>query len=164
MLSFKRILTIKTGNKNQSQFEFLKRHFFSAMERWNLQQRAFVVELFFATNSVIQTQRHFRRRFDTTLSPSRKAILRYVTAFRERGSVGDKPHPKAARPVRTQATISRIREILEMNPSKSLRRLSQQVVHCARRPSPQGCYFPFVMTCCSRFPIMRLIFPPANAV
>jgi len=97
------------------------------MERWNLQQRAFVVELFFATNSVIQTQRHFRRRFDTTLSPSRKAILRYVTAFRERGSVGDKPHPKAARPVRTQATISRIREILEMNPSKSLRRLSQQV-------------------------------------
>jgi hypothetical protein len=98
---------------------------FSAMERWSLQHRVFAVEQFLSSRSIVQTQRNFKRHFQTRKSPSRNAILRYVQAFHKRGSVADKPH--AVRTVRTSETVLRIQEALTQSPGKSLRRLSQQV-------------------------------------
>jgi hypothetical protein len=97
------------------------------MERWQLQHRTFIVEQFFITNSVTQTQRNFRRRFLCKAVPSRNTILHYVQAFREQGSVGDKPRLGPCLKVRTDEKILIVRDALNKSPNKSLRRLSQQV-------------------------------------
>lgn len=97
------------------------------MERWELQHRAFAVEQFFISQSVIQTQRNFRRHFHTSSAPSRKSILRFVQAFRERGSVADKPRIEFPKCVRTPTNIQLVHEAIDMNPTQSLRRLSHQL-------------------------------------
>ena len=58
--------------------------------RYTVQERIKIVEAYFATKSVVLTQRQFRRDFSRKNSPSRLTIRRLIETFRETGSVGDK--------------------------------------------------------------------------
>jgi hypothetical protein len=57
-----------------------------AMERWSLDHRAFAVESYFKNDSVVVTQRIFRRHFNIHRNdsvPSRNTVLLWVRNFRE---------------------------------------------------------------------------------
>lgn len=98
------------------------------MERWDLKHRIFAVEQYFATKSIIQSQRNFKRHFKTTAAPSRNSILSYVEAFNERGNVINKPKPICCRTTaRTVDNIEQVRQAITQSPHKSIRRLSQQM-------------------------------------
>uniref|UniRef100_UPI00358EC6A5 uncharacterized protein isoform X2 n=1 Tax=Myxine glutinosa TaxID=7769 RepID=UPI00358EC6A5 len=52
------------------------------MDKWTLQQRALIVELYFRNGcSVVCAQREFRRARGVRIAPTDKAIRRWVTAF-----------------------------------------------------------------------------------
>ena len=61
------------------------------MERWEIHHRSAILELYLASKSVTQAQRDFHRKFHLMYAPSRKSILRYAEAFREHGTVVDRP-------------------------------------------------------------------------
>ena len=58
--------------------------------RYSVQEGIKIVEAFFATKSLIQTQRQFRRDFPGRSAPTRVTILRLLNKFRETGSIQDK--------------------------------------------------------------------------
>ncbi|KAK8372042.1 hypothetical protein O3P69_011893 [Scylla paramamosain] len=57
--------------------------------RYSVQERIKIVEVYFATKSVVQTQRQFRRDFPGRNAPTRLTIRRLLDKFRETGSVQD---------------------------------------------------------------------------
>jgi transposase-like protein len=97
------------------------------MERWSTQQRAAIVEFYFASNySVITAQRRFRARFGGRACPQ-KSILRYVESHRNRGSVIDAKRTGRRRSVRNEETVERVQAAITYTPKKSARRLSQEI-------------------------------------
>lgn len=99
------------------------------MDRIPIQDRTKIVELYFATNSVVCTQRTFRREFPGRHCPCARTIKRLVDKFRNTGSLvddnkGHSGHPFSAR---TPANIAVVRDRLQQSPRKSTRRLSQEV-------------------------------------
>ncbi|KAJ4448897.1 hypothetical protein ANN_00289 [Periplaneta americana] len=68
----------------------------------------------------------FQERFPDVQLPGRTTIHRLVNKLRETGSLLDKKHNKP-RTVLTEETLDNIRQALERSPTKSLRRLSQQM-------------------------------------
>jgi transposase-like protein len=97
------------------------------MERWSTQQRAAIVELYFASNySVSTAQRKFRARFGGRACP-RKSILRYAESQRNRGRAIDAKRPGRRRAVRNEETVERVRAAITNSPKKSARRLSQEI-------------------------------------
>ena len=59
--------------------------------RYTKQQRIKFIEAYFATKSVLPTQRQSRRDFGRNNVPHRRIIHRLVAKFRETGSVADAP-------------------------------------------------------------------------
>ena len=57
--------------------------------RYTTQQRVKIIEAYFATKSVLLTQRQCRRDFGRNNVPDRRTIQRLVAKFRETGSVAD---------------------------------------------------------------------------
>ena len=87
-----------------------------------------IFEAYFATKSIIQTQRQFRRDFPGRNAPIIVTILRLLNKFRETGSVQDKTKGHSGRPrsSRNDFNLDTVREHLAMSPRKSTRHLSQE--------------------------------------
>ena len=90
-----------------------------------VQERIKIVEAYFTTKSLIQTQRQFDRDFPGRNAPTRATILRLLNKFRETGSV-NKGHSGWPRSARTDPNMDNVREHLAMSPRKSKRHLSQE--------------------------------------
>jgi hypothetical protein len=63
------------------------------MENWTVNYRVFAVRTYLETKSIVQTQRHFRHKFDVPKHgriPSCDAILKWVDDFNVHGSVENK--------------------------------------------------------------------------
>ena len=101
--------------------------------RYTVQERGKIVEAYFATKSVVLTQRQFRRDFPGRNPPSKLTIRHLLEKFRETGSVGDKNkgHSGQPRSARTANNSETVRRRLEVSPRKSTRRLSQET-HLSR--------------------------------
>lgn len=94
------------------------------MERWSSEQRATTVKLYYETQSIIQTQRNFRNRFQVPRRgriPTSKTILSWIHKFARTGSVLDEKHGRP-RSVRTQQNVERVREAVRAAPRLSVRR------------------------------------------
>ena len=72
------------------------------MSRFTIEQRIFIVESYFRLNeSISETQREFRRNFNTRNPPTPNAIKALVARFHEQGSVCDLPKSGRPRTART---------------------------------------------------------------
>ena len=92
---------------------------------YTIQQRVFIVKNYWISNSVITTQRAFRREYGVRDGPDRKTILRLVDKIEQTGSLiseKGKHNPQSLVPQRSVD----VRERLLRSPHKSLRRLSQE--------------------------------------
>ena len=97
--------------------------------RYTTQQRIKIIELYFATKSVLLTQRQCRRYLGRNNVPDRRTIQRLVAKFRKTGSVADThkgPHCTSFGII--PENIQNLQEHLEGSPRKSTRRLSQEIV------------------------------------
>jgi len=101
--------------------------------RFSGQERIEIVEAYFETKSVVQTQREFQRVFPGRNAPGfstkqmdKTHIKTLLDKFRETGSLQDNTG-RSVRPqsVRTENCIMTVRQCLEQSPSKSVRRFSQ---------------------------------------
>ena len=85
-----------------------------------VQERIKIVEAYFTTKSLIQTQRQFGRDFPGRNAPTRVTILRLLNKFRETGSV-NKGHSGRLRSARTDPNMDNVREHLAFgNVSKEI--------------------------------------------
>ena len=75
---------------------------------YTVQERIKIVEAYFATKSVVLTQRQFRRDVPKKNPPSRLTIKRLLEKFRETGSAGDKHKGHSGRP-RSSRTDNNLR-------------------------------------------------------
>ena len=93
-----------------------------------MQERIKIMEAYFATKSLIHTQRQFRRDFPIRNAPTRATILHLLNKFWETESVHDKNKGQSGRPrsARTDPNINNVRQHLAMSPRKSTRLLSQE--------------------------------------
>ena len=96
--------------------------------RYLVQEGIKIVEAYFTTKSLIQTQRQFRKDFPGRNAPIRVTILRLLNKCKETRSIQDKNkgHNGWRRSARTDPNIDNTREHLAMSPRKSTRRLSQE--------------------------------------
>jgi transposase len=78
--------------------------------RYTVQERLKIVEAYFATKSVVLTQRQFRRDFPGRNPSSKLTIRRLLEKFRETGSVGvkNKGHSGRSRSARTTNNIETV--------------------------------------------------------
>src|SRR5436190_6449323 len=91
------------------------------MEQWTVQHRAFVVETFFKCDSVVKTQRLFRRHFNVGRHghiPCRNTILKWVENFRSTASASKRKPPGSVRTVRTPENIERVRDAMLRSPCR----------------------------------------------
>ena len=93
--------------------------------RYTTQQRIKIIEGYFATKSVLLTQRQCRRDFGRNNVPVRRTIQHSVAKFRKTGSVADvhKGHSGRHRSAKIPENIQNLRKRLEESPRKSTRRL-----------------------------------------
>ena len=95
------------------------------MERWNLNDRIHVVELFIETKSIVATQRALRRGAHRRAVPDSHTIRRWIAKWRRDGSVRDSTSPGRPRTVRTEEHIEHVQASMERSPQTSLRRRKQ---------------------------------------
>lgn len=97
-------------------------------KRFTVPQRVQIIEAYFATKSIVLTQRQCRRDLGRNNVPDRRTIERLVAKFRETGSVRNDQKGNSGRPrsATNQENIEVVRERLEASPRKSTRRLSQE--------------------------------------
>lgn len=97
-----------------------------AMEQWSRIHRAFVVETYFKSgDSVVDTQRKFRRHFNVTRGgpvPSRNTIKLWVDTFRSTGSTAKGRPTGRPRSVRTPDNVERVRQAVLTSPHRPARR------------------------------------------
>ena len=97
------------------------------MVGWTNEQKCYAVERYVVTKSYVTVQRDFRRIYGDHrgrgAAPSATAILRWVTNFREGGSL-KKVRLARVNTVRTDATIQRVREAFQRSPRRSAKRHS----------------------------------------
>lgn len=93
------------------------------------EQKTKVVKWYWATRSIISTQRKFRRYFETTHAPCARSILRLQEKFLAEGSVLNQCKGRSGRKrsKRTPESISKAKTIIEKTPSKSIRKLAQEL-------------------------------------
>jgi len=86
------------------------------IDKWTLQQRALIVELYFRNGcSVACAQHEFRRARGVRIAPTDKAIRRWVTAFWQTDSVADAKGWGRPRSVRTAGNIVAVpEEVVQM--------------------------------------------------
>lgn len=96
------------------------------MEQWSSEHRSFVVETYFKNgDSVVATQRHFRRHFNVGRQghvPSRNTILLWVNTFRTTGSTLKQKPKGRPRSVRTPENVERVRQAVLTSPHRPARR------------------------------------------
>ena len=99
------------------------------MDRIPIPARTKIVELYFATNPVVLTQRTFWTEFPGRPYPCERTIKRLVDKFRNTGSLVDNDKGHSSRPfsARNPTNIQVVRDRLQQSPRKSTRRLSQEV-------------------------------------
>jgi len=88
------------------------------------QHRVFAYDSFVKSESIIGTQRLFRRYFNIGRHgniPSSNTILRWVTSFRARGTIMKKP-PGPVQTARTPENVERVRAAVVRSPTRSARR------------------------------------------
>ena len=89
------------------------------MKPYATNQKAKVLQFFFATKSVVSTQRKFKRFFKTRNAPSRNVILNIVHKGLEKGSVENlNTRCGAKRTKRTPAAAAKAQEIMMADPKK----------------------------------------------
>ena len=88
------------------------------MERIPSQNRTKIVELYFATISVVLAQRTFRTKFPGRHCPNTKTIKGLVDKFRNTGSVVDDNKDHSGRPflARTTAKIQKVKDRFQQSP------------------------------------------------
>ena len=98
------------------------------MQPYKTDVKTKIVKLYLETKSIVSTQRRFRRHFKTRKAPSRTVILSlsevsgtWECSELKKGRCGRK------KTKRTPANAERIREALQRNPKKSMRRLCQEL-------------------------------------
>ena len=94
----------------------------------SIEERVFLVENVLRSNDEYteEVKQKFTNQFPNQTLPHRNAVRRLLEKFRETGSVCDLP--RAGRPkVLTEHKLNEISDAMAMSPTKSLRRLSQQV-------------------------------------
>jgi len=93
-----------------------------------LQERIKIAEAYFATKSVVQTQRQFRRDFPGRNSPTRFTKKHPLDEFRGAGAVKDNVEGRSGRPLsdKTENIMMIMGQCLERSPKKSTKRLSQK--------------------------------------
>ena len=101
---------------------------------WIIQQKTFSVEQYFATKSYQSVQIQFRKRFHCRNFPSKSTIVRWVTKFREHGTVVDLSfkvtggtYSGRKKSARTEENIAAVRNSVGRSPKKSVRRRSQEL-------------------------------------
>ena len=67
--------------------------------QYSVQERIKIVEAYFATKSLIQTQRQFSRGFPGRNAPTRVTVLYLLNTFKETGSVQDKNKGYSGQPM-----------------------------------------------------------------
>ncbi|KAJ4448627.1 hypothetical protein ANN_00017 [Periplaneta americana] len=97
-----------------------------AQFRYSIPQRVFIYDSYVRTESARTVRRLFQEKFPGVQVPNRSSIQRLVSKSRETGSVLDKKR-RQPRTVLTEETLDNIGHALENSPTKSLRRLSQQM-------------------------------------
>lgn len=97
-----------------------------AMEQWSGEHRAFVVETYFKSgDSVVATQRQFRRHFNVGVKgriPSRNTINLWIENFRSSGSTLKRKPTGRPRSIRTPDNIERVRQAVLTSPHRPARR------------------------------------------
>ena len=97
-----------------------------AVERWSVGDPAFAVETYFKNNdSVVVTQRIFRRHFDIRRNysvPSRNTVLLWVRNFRETASAAKRKRPGREPSLSTSENIERLPHAFVRNPRRSASR------------------------------------------
>ncbi|XP_067011906.2 uncharacterized protein [Anabrus simplex] len=94
--------------------------------RYSVSQRVFIYDSYVRTKSARTVRRLFQEKFPDVQVPGRTSIHRLVNKLRTTGSLLDKKRNKP-RTVLTQETVSNIGNALERSPTKSLRRLAQEM-------------------------------------
>ena len=96
---------------------------------YNKQHKSKIVEFYFATNSIVLTQRHFKSHFHVKTAPSRNTILSITEKFIREGSVSNlnSSFSGRKRSARTSERVEEVKERISQDPRKSSRRLSQEV-------------------------------------
>lgn len=99
------------------------------MAAYSKEEKIKIVEFYFATKSVTQTQRNFRRHFKARTAPCRNTVLSLTEKFIREGSVGNlwEGSTGTSRSARTEEMIMKAKDIIERNPRAPVRHLSQQV-------------------------------------
>ena len=91
-----------------------------------IHQPVFVIESYFKTGSIKQTQQDFNAKFPGVNVPIKNAIQKLVKKFRDTGSVLNKKQTNYSRRVRNPEIAHLISQRMVASPRKSTRRLSQQ--------------------------------------
>ena len=101
---------------------------------WTIQQKTFSVEQYFATKSYQSVQIQFQKRFHCGNFPSKSMIVRWVTKFREHGTVVDLcskatggTYSGRKKSARTEENIAAVKNSVGRSPKKSVRRCSQEL-------------------------------------
>lgn len=96
------------------------------MSEWNVEQRAFAVEMFFKTKeSYVCTVRAFRKRFGIASHkpvPTEATVRLWVKNFRTKGVVTKIKPPGPVKSVRTTPNIEKVREAITKSPRRSVRK------------------------------------------
>jgi len=96
-----------------------------ARVRYTIEQRVYLVLLYFKYESAGKCRRKFRCQFPGEPVPSRQSIHNLVNKLKRTGSLLDKK-PDRKRTVLTEDKLDKIEARLETSPRKSLRRLAQE--------------------------------------
>ena len=87
-------------------------------------ERAFLVEKWFETKSIIKVQRAWRAKFKKVKAPDHKTIKRWVARLQKTGTLANAPKIQPAREERRRAAASRIKAAITDNPKLSIRKLA----------------------------------------
>lgn len=93
------------------------------------EEKTKVVKWYWETRSIIATKRKFRTHFKTKRAPCAKSILRLQEKILAHGSVLNQHKGKSGRKrsKRTEHDILKVKNVISTTPSKSIRKLAQEV-------------------------------------
>ena len=98
------------------------------MEKYSIPERTQIVKLFYQNcESIVSTQRAYRRHYQVRNAPSDNAIRSIVRRFEQQGAVTDLPRTGRPRNVRTDKNRERVRESVEETATTSTRRRSTEL-------------------------------------
>lgn len=92
-------------------------------------ERVKLVDFYWSTKSIVQTQRKFKAHFGKRSAPTRKTILRVCESFIKDASVLNRNKCNSGRKKskRTPTVIKMVKDVIERDPSKSTRKVAQEV-------------------------------------